>query len=66
MGSSGFLPERLRENRQYYQRALEWIEAGMWREAEAELDKIVSPLELAKDAREKLKILKKLPNQTLD
>ncbi len=62
----GFLPESLEKSRRYYEAGLERIAKGEWSQAQVELRQIDIPLELLKDAQEKIKILEKLRKAELD
>jgi hypothetical protein len=55
-----FLPDRLEAAQSQYQEAMDLIAQRQWREAEQKLKQITSPLALAKDAQQKIEILKKL------
>lgn len=61
-----FLPEKVEAAQARYDAGLEKIRLREWQEAEQELRQVELPLALAKDAREKVKVLKKLVKTGLD
>ncbi|MCM8775562.1 MAG: hypothetical protein NC930_04330, partial [Candidatus Omnitrophica bacterium] len=62
----GFLPENLEKVQKCYHEALEMVHQQRWDEAERLLRGVEYPVVLAKDAQEKVKILKKLKMPALD
>ncbi len=55
-----FLPENLEPVKTRYQEALDLISQSKWAEAEAKLKEISYPVALYEDARDKIKVLRKL------
>ena len=61
-----FLPENAEKSRADYEEGLRLIQTGNWSGAEEKLQAVRFPLSLAKDAGEKIKILKRLQPPDLD
>lgn len=61
-----FIPEKLKEKQEAYDAAIDHLQRGEWEEAKKKLRTISTPLEMRRDAVEKIQILEKMQNPPLN